>query len=130
MLFCCREETYVRILKTTPRLPSHLSQHARDFVSQCLRKDPSHRPTVPQLLRHPWISFYQVKHIVDSEIMLELLGAYGLASPLILEIQLPRNNKPIGVDWLDVCRQRDRTPVGRYIERGVATLQPLETLQQ
>lgn len=56
----CREETYTRILKMRPHLPAHLSENARDFVSQCLRKEPGERPTVLQLLRHPWVRTFQV----------------------------------------------------------------------
>ena len=36
------------------------ADQARDFIKQALRKDPSQRPTVHMLLRHPWLRAYQV----------------------------------------------------------------------
>ena len=51
----CREATHVRILKTEPFLPKHLSQQAKSFLEQALRKDPRERPAPETLLQHPWI---------------------------------------------------------------------------
>lgn len=56
----CRDETYTRILKSQPSLPSHLSPAGKDFLCQCLRKEPGERPTVAQLLKHPWIRAAQL----------------------------------------------------------------------
>lgn len=54
-----KEATYTRILKLEPALPLHLSDQARDFIRQALQRDPSKRPTVHALLRHPWLKAYQ-----------------------------------------------------------------------
>ncbi|KAG2451009.1 hypothetical protein HYH02_004279 [Chlamydomonas schloesseri] len=35
--------------------PGGVSQEARAFIQSCLDVEPSNRPTVPQLLQHPWI---------------------------------------------------------------------------
>ncbi|KAG2488064.1 hypothetical protein HYH03_013367 [Edaphochlamys debaryana] len=35
--------------------PSSVSGAARDFVTACLAMQPQDRPTVPELLRHPWM---------------------------------------------------------------------------
>ncbi|XXQ35533.1 Protein kinase domain-containing protein [Plasmodiophora brassicae] len=39
----------------TPTIPSHLSDAARDFCSQCLQRDVTRRPTVNDLLHHRWV---------------------------------------------------------------------------
>lgn len=39
-----------------PEIPSHLSDEAEDFLSRCLRRDPSERWTVTQLLKHPFLA--------------------------------------------------------------------------
>eukprot|EP00744_Colponema_vietnamica_P004893 GILI01007245.1.p1 GENE.GILI01007245.1~~GILI01007245.1.p1 ORF type:complete len:945 (+),score=189.72 GILI01007245.1:317-3151(+) len=39
-----------------PQPPQHLSATARDFISKCLMLDPSKRPTVDELLRHPFLT--------------------------------------------------------------------------
>ena len=39
-----------------PRLPTSLSDGARAFISAALEKDPDQRPTIMQLLQHPWIT--------------------------------------------------------------------------
>lgn len=36
-------------------MPLWLSDHAQDFVSGMLLKDPSRRSTAAQLLKHPWL---------------------------------------------------------------------------
>lgn len=50
-----REETESFIATAPVQVSSALSAGARDFVLSCLHKDPALRPTVPQLLAHPWI---------------------------------------------------------------------------
>ena len=36
-------------------LPPHFSRAAQDFVTQALQKDPERRPTMQQLMEHPWV---------------------------------------------------------------------------
>ena len=40
---------------TAPSFDASVPLAARDFISSCLSKDPSERPSVKQLLRHPWL---------------------------------------------------------------------------
>ena len=41
--------------KELPPIPDHLSEHCKDFIRKCLRRDPSQRPTSVELLQHPFI---------------------------------------------------------------------------
>uniref|UniRef100_A0A0P4W406 Protein kinase domain-containing protein n=1 Tax=Scylla olivacea TaxID=85551 RepID=A0A0P4W406_SCYOL len=56
-----------------PRLdyPSKYSKEFNDFISKCLVKDPSLRPTAPELLKHPFIS-----RDLDSKPIRDLLLEY------------------------------------------------------
>jgi len=48
-------ETYRRITKVDLRFPSHLSTEAKDLISRLLRKDPSERLELKEVLKHEWI---------------------------------------------------------------------------
>lgn len=41
--------------KELPAIPDHLSAEGRDFVLQCLQRNPLNRPTASQLLEHPFV---------------------------------------------------------------------------
>ncbi|XP_042503720.1 mitogen-activated protein kinase kinase kinase YODA-like isoform X2 [Macadamia integrifolia] len=41
--------------KELPAIPDHLSDEGKDFVRQCLQRNPVHRPTAAQLLEHPFV---------------------------------------------------------------------------
>ncbi|XP_078441808.1 protein kinase superfamily protein isoform X2 [Wolffia australiana] len=41
--------------KELPVIPDHLSDEGKDFVRQCLQRNPSNRPTAVQLLAHPFV---------------------------------------------------------------------------
>nr|XP_043617947.1 mitogen-activated protein kinase kinase kinase YODA-like [Erigeron canadensis] len=41
--------------KELPAIPDHLSDDGKDFVRQCLQRNPMHRPTAAQLLDHPFV---------------------------------------------------------------------------
>ncbi|GFR46965.1 hypothetical protein Agub_g8617 [Astrephomene gubernaculifera] len=50
-----REETEQLIATAAVQVAPQLSSGARDFVLSCLQKDPAERPTVQQLMQHPWM---------------------------------------------------------------------------
>ncbi|KAK7318445.1 hypothetical protein RJT34_03147 [Clitoria ternatea] len=41
--------------KDMPEIPEHLSNDAKNFIKQCLQRDPLARPTAQKLLEHPFI---------------------------------------------------------------------------
>ncbi|KAL6911823.1 hypothetical protein ACP4OV_000628 [Aristida adscensionis] len=41
--------------KELPPIPEHLSEEGKDFIRQCLQRDPSSRPTAVDLLQHPFV---------------------------------------------------------------------------
>lgn len=43
--------------KELPVIPHHLSDDGKDFVRQCLQRNPLHRPTAAQLLEHPFVKY-------------------------------------------------------------------------
>ncbi|XP_047437214.1 serine/threonine-protein kinase pim-2-like [Mugil cephalus] len=42
-------------LKKKTRIRKNLSEDCQDVLTMCLSKDPNQRPTLDQLLRHPWL---------------------------------------------------------------------------
>jgi len=48
-------ETYRRITKVDLKFPAHVSEGARDIITQLLRKDPNQRISLDKCLEHPWI---------------------------------------------------------------------------
>lgn len=47
-------------------MPLWLSDHAQDFLSKTLLKDPSRRSAAAQLLKHPWLKSLGFKPPVDQ----------------------------------------------------------------
>ncbi|XP_077897258.1 sperm motility kinase 2B-like [Ictidomys tridecemlineatus] len=45
-----------RILQGSFHIPGHMSQEARSLILQILRVDPTQRPTLEQVMGHPWLS--------------------------------------------------------------------------
>lgn len=41
--------------KELPTIPEHLSDEGKEFIRQCLQRDPSKRPSAAELLQHPFI---------------------------------------------------------------------------
>lgn len=50
------------ILNAQPSLPDCLSLACQDFIMRCLQKDSALRPSVEELMSHPWISAYVLQH--------------------------------------------------------------------
>uniref|UniRef100_A0A8D2I0N2 non-specific serine/threonine protein kinase n=1 Tax=Urocitellus parryii TaxID=9999 RepID=A0A8D2I0N2_UROPR len=45
-----------RILEVSYSIPPHVSEEASDLIQQILTLDPKQRPTLEQILRHPWLT--------------------------------------------------------------------------
>jgi len=48
-----------RIMHSTPEFPEKMTELAKAFICQALKKHPGDRPTVIEMLHHPWIRSYQ-----------------------------------------------------------------------
>ncbi|KAF4552374.1 Serine/threonine-protein kinase-like protein [Elsinoe fawcettii] len=48
--------TKSRILKEEPKYPDHFPESAKDLANKLLSKRPLLRPSLPDILRHPWLS--------------------------------------------------------------------------
>jgi len=54
-------DTARNIMAINLTYPSSVSEMARSFISSCLRKHSGDRPTVVEMLQHPWIRTFQVR---------------------------------------------------------------------
>ncbi|KAI4343221.1 hypothetical protein MLD38_027750 [Melastoma candidum] len=66
---------YIGTTKSHPPIPEHLSHELKDFLRQCLQKEPQMRPTASQLLQHQFVTGEQearsillAPSVVDKEI--------------------------------------------------------------
>lgn len=50
------QETYKRISRVEFTFPDFVPEGARDLISRLLKHNPSHRPTLKEVLEHPWIT--------------------------------------------------------------------------
>eukprot|EP00798_Chlamydomonas_sp_ICE-L_P005562 gene5562-4199_t len=48
-----------RIMHSTPDFPEKVTELAKAFICQALKKHPGDRPTVMEMIHHPWIRTYQ-----------------------------------------------------------------------
>lgn len=73
--------------KELPTIPNHLSQQGKDFVMQCLQRDPQHRPTAAELLEHPFVknSFPLERPSIFSGPSHSPLPSLGVARPVVFE---------------------------------------------
>jgi hypothetical protein len=56
-----RDKIEARIRGASPNFPRTMSDDARAFIAGALSKDPAGRPTVLQLLQHPWVNTFRVR---------------------------------------------------------------------
>jgi hypothetical protein len=68
----------IRQATESPRIPNHISDCARDLLTMMLAQDPSRRPTVQQVLSHP---FFQGRSTMGSSVVYSTSDS-GLGSSL------------------------------------------------
>uniref|UniRef100_A0A7N0SVN8 mitogen-activated protein kinase kinase kinase n=1 Tax=Kalanchoe fedtschenkoi TaxID=63787 RepID=A0A7N0SVN8_KALFE len=70
--------------KELPAIPNHLSEDGKDFVKQCLQRNPLHRPSAAQLLEHPFVkNAAPLERPIPGPILADISSAMmiGLKSP-------------------------------------------------
>ncbi|XP_071692091.1 mitogen-activated protein kinase kinase kinase YODA-like [Rutidosis leptorrhynchoides] len=73
--------------KELPVLPDHLSEDGKDFILQCLQREPCRRPSAAQLLDHPF-----VRNIASSE---RLIPNPGLITNSMRSLGIGNGSDPI-----------------------------------
>lgn len=78
-------DTARNIIHAPVHFPDSISELAKDFIQQALRKHAGDRPTVLEMLHHPWVTMYQVGvAIVFSIIMKKTVNCTGLTAACIV----------------------------------------------
>jgi len=54
--------------KDIPEIPEGFSKEGKDFLSLCLKRDPSQRPSATQLLGHPFVQDHQAVRVTKCNI--------------------------------------------------------------
>mmetsp|Transcript_31682 Transcript_31682/g.90025 ORF Transcript_31682/g.90025 Transcript_31682/m.90025 type:complete len:481 (+) Transcript_31682:108-1550(+) len=54
-----RAATLECIMYTEPQFPMWMSDEAIDFIKKALSKDRTRRPTIPEMLKHPWVQIHE-----------------------------------------------------------------------
>lgn len=74
-----------KIIHATPEFPEKISELAKAFITAALKKHPGDRPTVMEMLHHPWIRTYQrrtsvrIPQMIRRRSSVQYPGAGGLA---------------------------------------------------
>ncbi|XP_069143927.1 mitogen-activated protein kinase kinase kinase YODA isoform X3 [Solanum lycopersicum] len=99
--------------KEVPAIPYHLSDEGKDFVRQCLQRNPLHRPTASQLLKHPFVKstapmerFIGIGHLKDppcvgtEEVAVHHEPRGSIFFPGFSDVPVPRSCpvSPVGIE--------------------------------
>ncbi|KAG3267289.1 hypothetical protein H1C71_034733, partial [Ictidomys tridecemlineatus] len=98
-----------RILEANYSIPQHVSEEASDLIQQILTLDPKQRPTLEQILRHPWLT--------QDEHSFPRLPSQPLPKrpdPDILTIMLDMGYNPYKV-WLSLANRQFDGAMGTYL---------------
>ncbi|XP_027790340.2 sperm motility kinase 2B-like [Marmota flaviventris] len=98
-----------RILEASYSIPPHMSEEASDLIQQILTLDPKQRPTLEQIMRHPWLT--QDEHSSPRRPSQPLPKR---PDPDIMTIMLDMGYNPYKVWWSLANRQFDEA-MGTYL---------------
>lgn len=74
--FCCgvppfesenAKKTYIKIKAVDVHYPGYLSEEVKDLISKLLRRDPSKRIGLDEVLNHPWVLQHKETSFYDEE---------------------------------------------------------------
>ena len=82
------DQTMYNIRHQALILPPDFSPAARDFIMQALQKDPERRPTMQQLMEHPWVMLAGRKRAssLASDLSAFTLQASGDMAPSVCSL--------------------------------------------
>ncbi|EFJ51022.1 serine/threonine protein kinase [Volvox carteri f. nagariensis] len=76
-----RTSTEDRIVHSMPAFPAGMSDEARAFISSALSKHANERPTILEMLHHPWIARFSARRSMRSMASATLQQPPALQSP-------------------------------------------------
>ncbi|XP_062219849.1 mitogen-activated protein kinase kinase kinase YODA-like [Phragmites australis] len=90
--------------KELPPIPDHLSEEGKDFIRQCLQRDPSSRPTAVDLLQHPFIrNASPLERSVASDPLEQLTALSCKPSKVVAHA---RNMASLGLEGQSIYQRR------------------------
>ncbi|KAJ6830599.1 mitogen-activated protein kinase kinase kinase YODA-like isoform X1 [Iris pallida] len=92
--------------KELPAIPDHLSDDGKDFIRQCLQREPSKRPTAAELLQHPFVR--NAAPLEKSALGFEILeqSTTALSGRCTKGVGHARNLSSLDMEGLKVHQQR------------------------
>lgn len=89
-----RTSTEDRIVHSMPAFPAGLSDEAKAFVSAALSKHAAERPTILEMLHHPWIARYSARRSMRVIAPSSVNPAAAAASPAPSPLASPSTATP------------------------------------
>uniref|UniRef100_A0A453P7P1 Protein kinase domain-containing protein n=1 Tax=Aegilops tauschii subsp. strangulata TaxID=200361 RepID=A0A453P7P1_AEGTS len=91
--------------KELPPIPDHLSEEGKDFIRQCLQRDPSSRPTAVDLLQHSFVRSAPPLERPAASVPLEQLAAIS-CKPSSKVVGQAKNMPSLGLEGPSIYQRR------------------------